>query len=196
MGSLHLDGVGMAYGPRALFEDISVAIGGGETLVVTGANGCGKSTLLKIIVGLLRPESGRVRREMPCGYAAPDVQLYAELTAQENLAFFAGLRGVSSDLERLLDRVGLPRRRAGDLVGTYSSGMRQRLKLAVSLLGEPGLLVWDEPTLALDATGGACVEEVLGRHQAGGGVAVLATNDAAEADRWGRRGVRLHLGES
>ena len=72
--------------------------------------------------------------------------------------------------------------------------MRQRLKLAVSLLGDPPLLIWDEPTLALDAAGGERVEEILDRHRQNGGLAVLATNDPAEADRWGRHGVRLHLG--
>ena len=102
--------------------------------------------------------------------------------------------GLAGDTDALLARVGLPRGRGGDLVGAYSSGMRQRLKLAVSLLGDPPLLIWDEPTLALDEAGGKIVEEILDRHRQNGGVAVLATNDSAEADRWGRHGVRLHIG--
>ncbi|MBV9849479.1 MAG: ABC transporter ATP-binding protein [Armatimonadetes bacterium] len=194
MGGLTLDNVTMAYGPRVLFAGVCAQAGPGETLVVTGANGAGKSTLLKIIAGLVRPEEGRVRREGAFGYAAPDVHLYAELTGRENLAFFAGLRGLADDPDALLARVGLPRGRGGDLVGAYSSGMRQRLKLAVSLLGEPPLLIWDEPTLALDAAGGERVEEILGRHRRGGGVAVLAANDPVEADRWAAGGVRLHIG--
>ena len=196
MGGLSVSGVGMAYGPRALFADVTVSLVAGETLLVTGRNGTGKSTLLKIIAGLLRPEEGTIRRVGVCGYAAPDMNLYAELTAAENLAFFAGLRGVLPHASDLLDRVGLPSRRAADLVGTYSSGMRQRLKLALSLLGDPALLVWDEPTLALDAAGGACVEEILQRHSAAGGMAVIATNDAVEAERWGHNGLRLHLGHA
>jgi heme exporter protein A len=194
MTGLMLDSVGMAYGPQMLFSEISAEIEPGETLVVTGVNGSGKSTLLKIIAGLLRPESGSVRRAVGLGYAAPDVNVYAELTGCENLAFFAGLRSLPSDADRLLERVGLPRRRGRDLVGTYSSGMRQRLKLAVSLIGDPPLLIWDEPTLALDATGGQCVEEILERHRQHGGMAVIATNSGAEAERWGRGGVHLHLG--
>ena len=82
------------YGPRVLFEGVCAQAGPGEALVVTGANGAGKSTLLKIIAGLARPEEGTVRREDDFGYAAPDVNLYAELTGRENLAFFAGLRGL------------------------------------------------------------------------------------------------------
>ena len=151
----------MAYGPHVLFEGVSAQIGPGETLVVTGANGAGKSTLLKIIAGLARPEEGTVRRTAAFGYAAPDVNLYAELTGHENLRFSPACAGCPTTPDDLLARVGLPRRRGGDLVGAYSSGMRQRLKLAVSLLGDPPLLIWDEPTLALDAAGGERVEEIL-----------------------------------
>ena len=194
MRGLALDNVTMAFGPHLLFEAVCAQAAPGETLVVTGENGAGKSTLLKIIAGLTRPEAGTVKREDVFGYAAPDVNLYAELTGRENLSFFAGLRGLSGDADALLVRVGLPRRRGGDPVGAYSSGMRQRLKLAASLLGDPPLLIWDEPTLALDEAGGKCVEEILDRHRRAGGVAVLATNNSAEADRWGRHGVRLHLG--
>ena len=194
MRGLELDNVAMAYGTRVLFRSVAAQAGPGEVLVVTGANGAGKSTLLKIIAGLVRPEEGTVRRGAVFGYAAPDVNLYAELTGQENLAFFAGLRGLPDEPAALLARVGLPRARGADPAGAYSSGMRQRLKLAVSLLGDPPLLIWDEPTLALDAAGGELVEEILGRHRQGGGVAVLATNDSTEADRWGRHGARLHIG--
>ena len=194
MGGLRVDSVAMAYGPRVLFTDISAEVGPGETLLVTGANGSGKSTLLKIITGLVRPEEGAVRRDGAVGYAAPDVNLYAELTGRENLQFFARLRGLPDECDALLARVGLPRRRGADLTGAYSSGMRQRLKLAVSLLGDPPLLIWDEPTLALDAAGGERVEEILDRHRQGGGLAVVATNDPGEADRWGRHGIRLPLG--
>ena len=194
MRALVLDGVAMAYGPRVLFSGVCVSVAPGEALAVTGANGSGKSTLLKIVAGLLRPEEGTVRHDGTLGYAAPDVNLYPELTGRENLAFFCGLRGLPDEAEGLLMRVGLSRRRGSGLVGTYSSGMRQRLKLAISLIGSPPLLVWDEPTLALDAAGGDCVEEILDRHRRGGGVAVVATNAEAEADRWGRGGCRLHLG--
>ncbi len=195
MRGLVLDHVAMAYGPRVLFADVCASVAPGESLVVTGANGSGKSTLLKIVAGLLRPEEGSVRRDGPLGYAAPDISLYAELTGRENLSFFAGLRGLPDRSEALMARVGLPRRSGGVLVGSYSSGMRQRLKLAASLIGDPPLLVWDEPTLALDAAGGERVEEILDGHRRGGGLAVVATNAGAEADRWSRGGARLHLGD-
>jgi len=204
MPVLELDHLAMSYGRRALFHDLSAQVAAGETLVVTGANGAGKSTLLKIIAGLSRPDEGHVRfvdrdpesatdMRHSLGYAAPDVQLYAELTGDENLDFFRRLRGLPPDAGTdLLTRVGLSQSRGGDRVAEYSSGMRQRLKLAVSLLGDPPLLVWDEPTATLDARGTRLVEEALDAHRRAGGITVLATNDADEAGRWADH--RVHIG--
>lgn len=184
--TLRLHDLTMAYGRRALFSGVSAEVAPGRCLVVAGANGSGKSTLLKIIAGLLRPESGRVEFAGVCGYAAPDVQLYGELTGSENLAFFARLRGLPlTNDAALLRQVGLPAARGRDLVSAYSSGMRQRLKLAVSLLGDPPLLVWDEPTLALDSAGRAVADALLTECRASGRIAVVATNDSSEAGRWG-----------
>ncbi len=194
----------MAYGTRTLFDGLSASVAAGETLVVTGANGAGKSTLLKIIAGLARPEAGAVRfvggpgggaeqNRLQFGYLSPDVNLYGELSGLENIDFFARLRGLPEGQgAELLARVGLGAGRGNDLAGAYSSGMRQRLKLAVSLLGTPPLLVWDEPTLALDERGAARASQILDAHRARGGLAVVATNDAGEAGRWGDN--CLHVG--
>ena len=204
MPTLELDRLAMSYGRRALFHGLCATVIGGETLVVTGSNGAGKSTLLKIIAGLARPEEGRVHfgdgasapiadRRRHLGYAAPDTQLYAELTGDETLDFFRRLRGLppASSMD-LLARVGLSPARGRDPVGEYSSGMRQRLKLAVSLLGDPPLLVWDEPTATLDARGAGLVDEIVDAQRRRGGVTVLATNDADEAGRWADQ--RVHVG--
>lgn len=183
----------MAYGRRGLFAQVEAEVAPGQTLVVTGANGSGKSTLLRIVAGLLRPDEGGVDFAGRRGYAAPDVQVYGELTGEENLTFFGRLLGVSPDANAArLAEVGLPRTRGGDLVSAYSSGMRQRLKLAVSRLGEPPLLLWDEPTATLDEAGRVLADTILTRHRAAGGIAVIATNDAAEAERWGD--LRLPIG--
>ena len=176
----------MAYGRRALFAEVSAEVTPGRCLVIAGANGAGKSTLLKIIAGLIRPDTGRVEFEGTRGYAAPDVQLYGELTGTENLAFFARLRGLSDvGNAALLAKVGLPTARGRDLVSAYSSGMRQRLKLAVSLLGDPPLLLWDEPTATLDSAGRSMVDSLLTDSLSAGRTIVVATNDPAEAERWG-----------
>lgn len=181
----------MAYGRRELFSQVTAEVAPGQCLVVSGANGAGKSTLLKIIAGLLRPETGRVEFGGSRGYAAPDVQLYGELTGAENLAFFARLRGIANhsannkESEGLLRQVGLPAARGRDFVSAYSSGMRQRLKLAVSLLGDPPLLIWDEPTATLDSAGRAITDALLAESRKAGRIIVAATNDPAEARRWG-----------
>lgn len=201
---MELDNLAIAYGPRTLFDGLSATVAAGETLVVTGANGAGKSTLLKIIAGLVRPEAGCVRfaggqdggaaqNRLQFGYASPDMNMYGELSGLENINFFARLRGLPPGAgTELLAQVGLSANRGKDLVGAYSSGLRQRLKLAVSLLGAPPLLVWDEPTLALDERGAERVGQILDAHRMQGGLAVVATNDAGEAERWADR--TLHVG--
>jgi heme exporter protein A len=199
MDVLEVEGISMGYGARVLFRDLSFNISGGEALVVTGPNGAGKSTLLKILCGLVRPDAGTVRyrsdaqpqgisgppNELPLGYCGPDVHLYQELTGDENIRFFAGLRGIETlDTAALFGRMGLDRARAKDLVSAYSTGMRQRLKLALSLAGDPGVLIWDEPTATLDSSGRKLAEDAIDSHIAGGGIFVIATNDDAEANRW------------
>ena len=165
-------------------------------LVVTGANGSGKSTLLRILAGLVRPDAGDVRRgsigRLDIGYAAPDTSVYSELTGIENIEFFARVRGCDSGTGlALLDRAGL-RKAAGKPVGAYSSGMRQRLKLACAILHGPAVLLLDEPTIALDLSGISFVEDVIAEYAAAGKRIAIATNDPDEADRWGHE--RLSVG--
>ena len=190
MRALEMHNLTMAYGHRTLFAGLSATVQAGETLCITGANGAGKSTLLQIAAGLKRPDSGTVRYVGGAGqfgYASPEANVYAELTGAENIDFFARLRGLPpGQASALLPRVGLSVGRSKDLAGAYSSGMRQRLKLAISLLGAPKLLIWDEPTLALDAKGATQVADILDAHRAGGGLAIVATNDAGRSRTLGR----------
>lgn len=169
-------------------------------IAVTGRNGSGKSTLLRIVAGLLRPtrgtvivssngetaENGTARRRM-VGYCSPDLALYPELTARENLLFFGVVRGgggsgpvMAGECDALLEAVGL-RGRGNDPVGAYSSGMRQRLRLAFARWGNPPVLLLDEPSLALDQSGVGIVAEMIAAQKAAGGLTLLATNDADEA---------------
>jgi heme exporter protein A len=190
---LALEGVTRRFGRRRVFEALEAIVGHGEVLVVTGPNGSGKSTLLLVIAGLLRPTRGRVvvcqdgkplapetRREW-LGMVAPDLTLYPELTALENLEFFQTIRGLptpESELRALLERVGL-RGRGRDRVGTFSSGMRQRLKYAFALAPAPKVLLLDEPTANLDVAGVSMVEDVIAE-QRNRGVLVIATNEPEE----------------
>jgi heme exporter protein A len=190
---LQIHDLGKRFGRRVIFDNISAEVGQGETLVVTGPNGSGKSTFLSLIAGLLRPTRGEVRfysgerflspeeHRRSLGLVAPDLVMYPELTARENLDLLGRLRGQrhnTSELASLLARVGLAGRE-NDLVNEYSSGMRQRLKYAFALLSEPRLLLLDEPTANLDAAGAVIVESIIAE-QRERGVLVLATNEAAE----------------
>ncbi len=197
----------MAFAGRPLFEGVTVEIPGGRRVAVTGANGTGKTTFLKIVAGLMRQTTGIVavtradgpaeeaaeRRRELVGYAGPDINAYDELSAIENLTFFGKLRGVAAgECRERLERVGLARAKWTHPVKTYSSGMRQRVRLALSMLGSPAIVIWDEPTAMLDAIGRNVVHANLEQHAQGGGIALVATNDPAEIDGWG--GGRIHFG--
>lgn len=190
---LRLESVGKRYGLRRVLQSISLAVAPGEVVVVTGENGSGKSTLLKIVAGLLRPTKGQVTisgekdasdRRFLVGYAGPDLHLYMELTAHENLAFYYQVRTGAVESrdrrERRLEAVGLGGR-GDDLLSTYSSGMRQRMRLAFATGHDVPLLLLDEPSLALDVKGVTLVGDIIARQREKGGATLLATNDAREA---------------
>jgi heme exporter protein A len=204
-----MENIGKAYGTRRVLSGITQTVLGGECLAVIGANGSGKSTLLKIVAGLLRPTRGEVsigingdkirdgsERRKLVGYCAPDLSLYPELSGSENLRFFAEVRGESlgsNELQSRLDRVGLASR-GKDVVSSYSSGMKQRLRLAFACRGgDVPVLLLDEPSLALDSGGVALVEEMIARQKANGGITLLATNDAREA-AWADRHTSVEVG--
>jgi heme exporter protein A len=200
------EGVGHRFGARSVFSEVCAQVEAGQVCVLTGPNGSGKSTLLRITAGLLQPSAGAARvivegkpldavaRRRYLGYVAPDLTLYRELTGAENLLFFARLRGMTISREELIARlteVGL-RGRGRDLVSAYSSGMRQRLKVAFALLGQPPILLLDEPTANLDVDGAAMVAQVIAaqRRLPGGGVTIIATNEPREVE-WGELQIQL-----
>jgi heme exporter protein A len=188
----------MRYGHRRLFEALSFDVGPGEPLAILGANGSGKSTLLRILSGVLEPTSGEAKLETTSssmsgyeltsqiGFVAPALQMYDAFTARENLAFLAEarrLRNPTVAISEVLDRVGL-KDRADERVATYSTGMRQRLRLAAALLHDPPVLLLDEPGATLDAPGRELVATFFERTDR---IVVVATNDPAEAERCPRR---------
>lgn len=186
---LKLDKITQKFPGRKVFRDISIEVEKGEKLVITGPNGSGKTTLAKIIGAMIRPSSGVVKMELDdktisgsgiipyIGLVAPDLFLYDELTGAENVRFFASV--ANCDLESvapLFTRFGLEGRE-DDLVRSYSSGMKQRLKYVLALLRKPPLLILDEPTANLDEAGRLMVKEIITKHD---GITVIATNEQAE----------------
>jgi heme exporter protein A len=182
------------FNRRVIFKEISFELSSRDSLSITGRNGSGKSTLAKILSGLLTPTAGTIsvevdgvppkveRRRGYIGFVAPYLQLYDEFTGFENLTLAARIRGgreSSDENDNLLKRVGLFHCK-DDRVGTYSSGMKQRLKYAFALLHRPLLLILDEPMSNLDAAGIDLVKEIV-EEQKETGIMIAATNDAEEA---------------
>lgn len=182
-----------AYQKRKLFTDVSVTIPNQSVFVILGHNGAGKTTFLRILCGLVPATSGQVEitvndkvltvqeKRSQIGLVSPDLELYGDLSAVENLEFFAGVRGLPFTLARareLLEFVGLAGR-GRDLLATYSSGMKQRMKYAYALLHDPQILVLDEPTTNLDEAGVALVDSII-RRQRERGIVIMATNEPRE----------------
>ena len=200
MKEMHIvvENVGKRFGDRWLFEHINAGILPGQCLGITGHNGSGKSTLLKIVAGLIRPTQGRVRffsndsgREINLkegltgiGLVAPDMSMYTALTGVENILFWTKVRGIAYSPGEAADfclQLGLDRIAAGQQVQTYSTGMRQRLKLAVLVAINPAIWLLDEPSTNLDNNGKALVGELVASAVRRKAVVLLATNEPEEA---------------
>ncbi|MFK7848962.1 MAG: heme ABC exporter ATP-binding protein CcmA [Rhodothermales bacterium] len=194
MTRLTLNGVAKRFGRRILFRKLSVGVDGGQALAITGSNGSGKSTLLKIIAGVMTPTKGEVSlqlkgkditpedRPLQMGFVSPYLNVYDGFTARENLAFIAKVRRLANAqglIDELITSVSL-KGRENDLVKTYSSGMKQRVKFAAAMLTSPAVLILDEPTTNLDVAGIKMVKELMQRQKDRDGIIILASNDAEE----------------
>lgn len=191
---LVVDGLTRSYGARRIFGPLSFEVPKGRVLGVAGSNGSGKTTLLKTLAGLIRPSGGTAKiflegeeggagfnpRDVPwrIGWVAPDLALYGELTAEENLDFFERVRGQApSRAIELLAGVGLPpHSHSKKSLSSLSTGQRQRVKLAYATLHDPAVLFLDEPSSNLDADGVEVVARVVAS-QRSRGIAIIASND-------------------
>jgi ABC-2 type transport system ATP-binding protein len=170
--------VARRYGDVEALAPTDLELGSGETVALVGPNGAGKSTLLAILAGALEPTSGRIEGDARVGWVPQRPAHYARLSARENLELFAELESASEDVvERLLARFDLPADRAS---GDLSIGNRQRLNVALSLLGEPNVLLLDEPTASLDPVQRRRVWEVVDEVRGDGGAICFATQNVEE----------------
>jgi len=207
--------------PLVALTDVTFTVGEGEIACLMGANGAGKSTLLRILGGLLVPTSGSARvgglaaAEAGIGvdhdvgvafrrrvaYVVGDERSFSgPLSGRENLLFYGALHGfvrqeAGDRAARLLDEVGLAAA-ADRPFQTYSRGMRQRLALARGLLGDPQVLLLDEPTLGLDPVGARDLRHFLRKEvvEEKGRTALVATNDPGEARSMSSRAILLARG--
>jgi heme exporter protein A len=197
---LSAENLAKSFSGTPIFEGLSFEVGAG-LLAVSGPNGSGKTTLLKILAGLISPSAGRVRVEregralsgaekrLAVGWSGPDLELYGALTGEENLVFFREAAGLTADRDAVrarLEGTGLPSAAAHRPVDAYSTGMRQRLRLAFALLFDPPLLVLDEPYAGLDSAGREVVRRAIAEARQRGAV-VLASNDERDFESPERR---------
>ncbi len=192
---LRLERVSKHFGRHRALIDVSLEFRPGRVAAVLGPNGAGKSTLLGLLSTLSPPTSGQItldgqalHRASPLraqiGYVGHEPGLYGDLPARENLRVFAALYGLSDPgprIEAMLARVGLADVRRDAPARTFSRGMLQRLALARALLHEPRVLLFDEPSSALDPAGAAWLTGELARERDAGRLVVLVTHDLAAA---------------
>ena len=154
--AIHIQHVNKFIGKQHVLKDISLSINDGEVIGLLGPNGAGKSTLMKIMVGVWDTTSGEVQVPKSVGFLPEQNPLYEDMYVREYLRFFVGLRSKEQGaknkdqlVEELIERVGLTAE-ANKRVGQLSKGYKQRVGLAQAMIGNPELLILDEPTTGLD----------------------------------------------
>lgn len=192
---IEVRGLVKAFGLKPVLRKLDLQVGSGEFVAVVGPNGAGKTTLLRILASLARPtagavtiaglplpaQAGAIRRLL--GVVSHQPLVYGDLTAEENLRFYARLYGIEDADQRVaevLDLVGLSGRRR-DLVRSYSRGMQQRLAIGRGILHRPQLLLFDEPHTGLDPEAGDMLDGLLRQIAGEGRTVVMTSHDLTRA---------------
>lgn len=190
-----------SFGPRSALAGVDLSVQEGDFLTLVGPNGAGKTTLLRVLATLTRPTSGTVRiagldparagdrARRRIGFLSHRTLLYDDLTAEQNLRFYARMYDLQGDAERiayLTERVGLTARRH-DLVRTFSRGMQQRLAVARAVLHQPQVLLLDEPYTGLDPNAAQVLTDLLAELAGEGCLVLLTTHNLERGLAVGRR---------
>jgi ABC-2 type transport system ATP-binding protein len=196
---LEVQGLSKSFGERAALRDVTLDVGRGELLAVLGPNGAGKTTLLSILAGIAKPDSGRIDRSNgEVGWVPQQAALYRRLTVEENLRLFARMErvdDVEGTIDGMLDQTGLQERRH-DQVSSLSGGNQQRINIAIGLLGDPSVLLLDEPSSGLDPSQRVRLWEFVAGLAKGGTTVIYSTHQIEEASHYGDRLVVLADGET
>ena len=193
--SLEASGLNKSFGRRLIFNDLQFKFDKSGVYGISGPNGSGKSTLVKIIAGIIGASQGKIFHKLDekeiaeehihnhIGFVSPYLVLYEEFTTYENLKLFADIRGVKFNQERvdyLLNKF-LIFKRKDDLLKTYSSGMKQRVKFIFALMHSPQLLILDEPTSNLDDEGKKSVYEIV-KEEGQKNIVLIASNEKQDLE--------------
>ena len=199
MFKLSVKNLAKRFGALKVFSDINFELETGGSVAVVGPNGSGKTTLMMTLLAGLRPSKGEIVYQQDdrtltddevrnyTSLVSPYLNLYDNLSAEENMKFFATVSGrniTGKRIDEMLNRVGLEGR-GMNLVREYSSGMKQRLKYAVAILKEPPFLFLDEPTSNLDDDGKKIVRGIVEEYR-DRSIIVIATNEQEEYDLAGQ----------
>jgi heme exporter protein A len=193
--SIQSQNLSKLFGRRLIFKDINFNWTEKGIFGISGPNGSGKSTLVKIVAGLIASSSGKIihknsddeiipeKLHNHIGFVSPYLVLYEEFSAWENLKIFAQIRGILFNEERILFYLKqfLLDTRKDDLVKTYSSGMKQRLKFIFALMHSPEVLIFDEPTSNLDEEGKKVVYDIV-REEGKSRLVVIASNEVKDLE--------------
>jgi len=200
---VQFDQVEKRYGAVYALRNLTLGIAAGECVAIAGRNGSGKTTLLRVAAQLVRPGTGTVAysgapevRRPKIGFVGHATMVYDELTAEENLLFFARLLGVRNPgkhVAELLREVALEDRK-DSLVRNFSRGMRQRVAIARALLAWPSLLLFDEPGTGLDKESSTWLTEQLRKLRDSGCTILMSLHGESETARLATRAIRLETG--
>ncbi len=172
MAAIETDNLTKQFGNITAVRNLDLTVEEGEIYGFLGPNGAGKTTTINMLLSLVHPTSGSARIfDIEVGRENRDIHdrigvlpahtdLYERLTARKHLEFVTGVKQTDDRPEALLERVGIPDA-ADRPAGEFSSGMAQRLKLAMALVGDPDLLILDEPTTGLDPNGAREMRQII-----------------------------------
>lgn len=166
------------YGSRVILKDLTFTAEAGQCTVLAGPNGIGKSTALALAAGALRQRSGKIRREGTLGYAPQEATVLPDLNVRDNLKFFAGLCHAPIPQEPFLPLADAGNKRVGKLSG----GMQKRLSLVCAALGDPDILLLDEPCIGLDIAAQELLFEQIRRWKQQGRCILYAGHNASELE--------------
>jgi ABC-2 type transport system ATP-binding protein len=195
--ALSVRSVSKRFGPLQALSDVSFDVRAGEMVALIGPNGAGKTTLLSIIAGVQPADAGSLSRgPAEVGWVPQQPALYTRLSVAENLGLFARLERVADPravVERMLDQTDL-RSRAAEQVGRLSGGNRQRVNVALGLMGDPPVLALDEPSTSLDPAQRERLWLFIADLARAGRAVVFSTHNVAEAQRYAARVIVLAEG--